>query len=338
MLKLSFAVLTLVVSLFATAVFSQEEQNSPPGTLENQPAQANPQIQELKDLAALYNAGEHQAVIEKAEAFLAKYPLTNDNMGVLFYQAASHYKLGQIDGAISAYQKTVPLIEKLNNIQQHRYAFVFFMLGTSYRQQRRYDNAIEQIESGLRRDPQNTYYQILLGELYREAGDRNRAQRHFNEILNSTAPTSEEKIVLRIKLDRLKGLRTGSSVAPFQMSRERFHHGFSFALVPLNYLPPNNLLRDICLLLESKWLVGCEAMAPLSLDEAKIFDRDRKQFAGDRVLQELRVVYPESARSHRLIVALVDRDLFGPKTNFVFSWQNPYDGIGVVSAYRFFST
>jgi hypothetical protein len=88
------------------------------------------------------------------------------------------------------------------------------------------------VQAGLRCEPQNTYYQILLGELFKERGDRNRAIRHFNEILNSSAPTSEEKTVLRIKTDRLGGAGVGSSVRLVQMSRDRFYRGFSFGIVP----------------------------------------------------------------------------------------------------------
>jgi predicted Zn-dependent protease/predicted negative regulator of RcsB-dependent stress response len=325
----------MLVVFAALAAYSQTEQGTPPAVLGNESASPDPQTQELKEIMALYSTGEYEAVAKKSQAFLAKYSLTNENLGVVFLQAASHYQLGQIDDAINAYHQVIPFIEKLNSIQQRRYAFVFFMMGVLHRQQGRYDAAIEMVEAGLRREPQNAYYQILLGELFRERGDRNRAVRHFNEILVSGTSTNEEKTVLRIKIDRLSAAGLGSSVPIVQMSRERFYPGLAFTIAPLNYAAPERLLRNICLLLESKWLVGCEVVPPLTMDEAKIFDGKRGQLAGDQILNELRAFYPAATRSYRLVVALVGRDLFGPKTNYVFSWQSPSDGVGVVSAYRF---
>jgi len=145
----------------------------------------------------------------------------------------------------------------------------------------------------------------------------NRAVRQFNELLLSSIPTSEEKTLLRIKIDRLSAGGVGSSVRRVEMSREAFYPGFPLAIVPLNYAPPEVPLRDICLLLESKWLVGCEVLPSLWLDEEKILDRKRHQFTGDRILDELRKVYRVATRRYGLVVALVGRDLFGTGTNEV---------------------
>ena len=326
---------TVLVILVPFALNSQPKQETQSGPVSEDSAASNPQAQELKEIVALYYAGEHEAVLRKAEAFLTKYPLTNENLRVLFFQAASYHRLGQIDRSIHAYQLAVPLIEKLNNVQQRRYAFVFFRMGALHRQQRQYDAAIELVQAGLRREPQNSYYQILLGELYREQGSGNRAVKHFNELLVSSTLASEEKIVVRIKIDRSSTAGLGSSVPRVEMAAERFYSRFSFAIVPLNYAAPEGALRDICTLLESKWLVACEVLPSLSLDEDKILDRQRNQYIGTRVLDELRTLYPVKAR--RLVVALVGRDIFGPGTSYVFSWQSRQDGVGVLSAHRFLS-
>ena len=329
----------LVTAMFVIVVpsvtYSQLKNGGQPAPGGEKSTQADPASEALKEIMAHYAAGEDEAVVKKADAFLKKYPLNNDNLRILFFLAASHYRLGQIDRAISAYQRAVPIIEKLNNILQRRYAFVFFRIATLHRQQRQFDAAVKWLEAGLSREPQNNYYQILLGELYRERGDGNRAVKHFNELLGSSTLISEEKTVVRAKIDRATPAGLGSSVPRVEMAREPFYRGFSFALVPLNYSAPEGALREICILLESKWLVGCEVLPSLSLDEDKILNRERNQYAGDRILDELRARYPASVRPQRLIVALVGRDIFGPGTSYVFSWQSRREGVGVVSAYRF---
>lgn len=45
--------------------------------------------------------------------------------------------------------------------------------------------------------------------------------------------------------------------------------------------------------------------------------------------------YLPGQRPHPIIVGLTERDIFGPDTNFVFSWQAPQAGLGVLSTHRF---
>jgi hypothetical protein len=77
-----FLIVMLVV-VVAPAAYLQAEQGAPPTVVGNEPANSDPQIQGLTEIMALYYAGDHEAVTKKSEAFLAKYPLTNENMGVL---------------------------------------------------------------------------------------------------------------------------------------------------------------------------------------------------------------------------------------------------------------
>lgn len=45
--------------------------------------------------------------------------------------------------------------------------------------------------------------------------------------------------------------------------------------------------------------------------------------------------HPPHQRPHPILIGLTDRDIFGPDTNFVFSWQAPTAGLGVLSTHRF---
>jgi predicted Zn-dependent protease len=55
------------------------------------------------------------------------------------------------------------------------------------------------------------------------------------------------------------------------------------------------------------------------------------------MMAQLREPMTPVQRRYHEVVAVVDRDLFGPNTSFVFSWQGRADrgGIGVLSTYRF---
>lgn len=293
------------------------------------------QLQEAREIIARYYAGDHQAVVRGTDAFLAKYRLTERNFSVLLYKAESQYRLSQIDAAIASYQRAVPFIEKLNNVLQRRFASVFFRLGFFESRRRQYDSAIRWLEAGLTREPQNVYSQILLGELFTERGDGDRALKHFQDLLASAIPTTEERVVLTIKIDRLRPPAEGGASRRIDMAAAPFYAGFSVGLLPLNWREPSVLLRDICVILESKWLVPCEVLPPRELDEARILDSRRGQYDGERLLDELNRLYPSAQRPHRYLVALTSRDIFGRDTNFVFSWQDRSLGVGVVSAYRF---
>ena len=56
-----------------------------------------------------------------------------------------------------------------------------------------------------------------------------------------------------------------------------------------------------------------------------------------RILSVIGQRLPESSRSHPYILAVTDRDIFGPQTSFVFSWQGGSNkaSTGVLSTSRF---
>src|SRR5262249_14764611 len=107
--------------------------------------------------------------------------------------------------------------------------------------------------------------------------------------------------------DRLTSGKLGTSVAPPDMRDAPLYPDISIGIMPLNELPSTVNLPDVCVVLESKWLVRCEVLEGL-----RISDED-------------------------ILVAVTGRDIFGPSTNYVFSWQqrDTGSGTGVISAYRF---
>jgi len=85
------------------------------------------------------------------------------------------------------------VIATLNNVQQRGFAFVFFQLARLAREKRQLDKALAKTEAGLRLEPQNTWGQILLGELFNERADRARAVSHFKDVAAASFPTNEER-------------------------------------------------------------------------------------------------------------------------------------------------
>jgi predicted Zn-dependent protease len=293
----------------------------------------DPRAEEVHRMLEQLVRGEHEEVIRASDAFLARHGVDAETFGVLLLKAQGQRQLGRAAEAIASYERALPFIERMHNVGQRRYVVVYFRLATLYRAQRRLDEAVRYVEAGLAREPQSAYHQILLGTLLSERGERERALRHLEGVLDSATPNPEERAVLRLKIDRLRG--GVAPAAPFQLPSARRHAGLSIGLVALNAPPSTVSAADLCLLLESKWLMRCEVLPSIQVDEATLLDRERGQYHGDRVLEELARRYPASTRPHRHVVALIARDLFGPDTNYVFSWQAPQAGLGVLSTYRF---
>jgi predicted Zn-dependent protease len=300
-------------------------------------AQAKPEadrlLQDIQKVVELLVGGDYQGVVSVADELFTRHPLDERTLGVLLMKAESQRHLSRVPGAIDSYQRALPFIERLNNVAQRRFVMVYFRLATLYRVQGRHDTAIRFVEAGLTREPQNAYYQILLGQLLGERGDRARALKHFEAVLASPTPNPEERVVLRIKIDRL---RTGAPAGtPLHLPSPHLHAGLSLGIVPLNRPAATVSVADVCLLLESKWLVRCAVLPPVDVDEAALLNPQRGQYDADRILEELARRYPAHQRPHRIVIALTGRDIFGPDTNYVFSWQAPPAGLGVLSTYRF---
>ena len=119
------------------------------------------------------------------------------------------------------------------------------------------------------------------------------------------------------------------------LARQPLYSGLNLGIVPINSPNASVSVADLCLLLESKWRVQCTPLPTIQIDEALILDPARRQYAGERILEELARRYPTNQRRHPIIIGLTEHDIFGPDTNFVFSWQAPQAGLGVLSTHRF---
>ena len=160
---------------------------------EERPSTAAPEAADARDdirlVFQLLVTGQHEKVIRAADEFFTRYPLGGETFSVLLAKAESQYRLGRTDDAIQSYERALPFVQQLHNVGQRRFAFAFFRLGMLHRRKAQYDTAIQFVEAGLTREPQNAYYQILLGELLRERGERERALKHFTTVLASPTPT-----------------------------------------------------------------------------------------------------------------------------------------------------
>jgi len=206
-----------------------------------------------------------------------------------------------------------------------------------YREHRDLGAAVQSVEAALRLESQKTYYQIFLGELFREQSQPERALKHFKEVAASSLSSNEERAVLAMKIDRLASGKLGASVAPPDMRDAPLYPDISIGIMALNQLPSTISLPDVCVVLESKWLVRCEVLEGLQIPDTDILTAERDQYDGARVLDVLGKRFPVSSRRHRFVVAVTGRDIFGPGTRYVFSWQRREagTGTGVISAYRF---
>ena len=288
-------------------------------------------------IARLFYAGQHEAVVRTASPLLARYGVTSASLPIALFEAESQLQLGRRDEAAGGYERTLPVIATLNNVEQRDFAIVFFRLALLAREKRQLDQALARTEAGLRLEPQNTWGQIFLGELFNERGDRARAVSHFKDVAAAAFPTNEERAVLAIKIDRLTTGKVGSSVQPPDVRGARVHEGLSIGLVPLQDLPKEVVLADVCVALEVAWRLHCEVLPSIAIPDADVFVVDRGQYDADRLLNELGRRGATMLRPGRYLMAVAGRDLFGPRTNYVFSWQTRggESGIGVISAYRF---
>jgi len=287
----------------------------PPGAPD---ASATDEQADVETIARLFYARRFDAVVREAGPLLARHGLTPTSVSIVLFEAESRLRLGERDEAIRAYEQALPVISTLNNVQQRRFAFVFFRLATLAREKRQLDQAVEKAETGLRLEPQNTWAQILLGELFTERGERARALTHFKDVAASSFPTNEERAVLAIKIDRLATGRIGASVRPPDLRGAHLHEGVSIGLVPLADLPKDVALADVCVALEAAWRIGCEVLAPIAIPDAEVFVAERVQYDADRLLEELRRRFPVANHPRRYLIAVAGRDLFGRRRRTYF--------------------
>lgn len=292
--------------------------------------------QAIEEITQAYYDGENQRVIDAVDRFLEKYPISGENAAVLLWKAEAQYQLGQTDAALATYRGALTRLESLsNNVSLREYSGTYLRFAEILGEARHVDHALDAVDASLRLEPQNVAAQILIGELLAGSGQQNRALAHYQKQLASRLPVSEERAVLMMKIARLSpsGLPT-----PIDATLESvpFYTGLSIGLVPMYRSPEGVVLEDVCAILEGSWRVRCDVLPPLDIDSEGLWAAERNQFDARALLDEVarRLPWPERRHSH--VVALSEYDIFGPQTNFVYSWQriNDEHGEAVLSTYR----
>ena len=277
------------------------------------------------DISSAYNAGDHAVVIAKVDQLLQKNPISADNVSLLFWKAESQYWSGQVDAAIETYTDALTRVESLTtNITRREYIETYFRFAEILRERERYDRAITVVESGLRLSPQHTAGQILLGALFSDSGQKDRALAHYQKQLASSVPVSEERAVMAMKVAQLSP-RPPALNADDSLQSAPLYVGLSIGLVPINERPFGIVLEDVCAILEISWRVRCDVLPAVDVLPDGIWVEERGQYDADALLEDITRRLPWPARRHTHIVAITALDIFGPDTSFVFSWQRHND-------------
>ena len=316
------ALLTTTVIAAASLAFSAHES-------------AAPAKGSLEEIVQRYADGEHAAVVEKVDRFLSVNGAPLEKVSALFMKAESLSRLGRTDAAADAYRDALAKMEAAtNNITRREYAGGYLRYGQILREQGHLDAALNAVETGLRLVPQYVAGQIFRGQLLAESGQEDRALAHYRTQLASSLPVAEERAVLGIKADRLAN---HTSIQPPDLGSAPLHAGLSIGILPVNDVPSNVDLGDVCVILESSWRVRCEVLPPVTLSEESILDEARGQYIADTMITMLERRMPRRARRQSHLLAITGRDIYGPDTSFVFSWQqiNEEHGVGVLSTSRF---
>ena len=333
----TLATIALLLALaMGPAAWAQTTAPAPPAAEGTSP-ESDHRRQEGIRIVKLHQAGAHAEVIRAVDEFMARHAPTRETAPLLFVQAESRLELGQVEAAIKAYEGGLAALTPLHNVEQRTFAWAVFRLATALRRAGRSEAALKRLEDGLRLEPQNVHYQILRGEMLAEQGQRDRALQLFQSLVGSSLVNSEERAVLGIKIGRLLAGTPAAAGTASDLSAASLHSGLSIGLVLVNQSSTGIALSDLCLVLESKWLIRCEVLAPISIPEELILVAERGQYAADKVLDELGRRLPAPSRRHPYLVGITGRDIFGPRTSFVFSWQSRSEasGIGIISTHRF---
>ena len=273
-------------------------------------------------------------VIDLIDQYFKTHSATEDNVGALLAKAQAYLQLDKKEPAIGSFERALPVINKLNNVAQRRYSQVYFSLGHLYSQLGMHSRAVSYVKDGLRLESQNIYNQIFLGELYKRSKKNSLALSHYQSLLELATTTEEERVVIGKKLDQIS---QGKKIE-FQnidLTHELLYKKVGYKLVPINHFGSQINLKDICILLMSKFLVPCEVLPPIELNEKIIWNTQRNQYDGNKIHKELLNLFPEPRTRPFFVIGVTDKDIFAKNTNYVFSWQDRGWKIGVVSTFRF---
>jgi predicted Zn-dependent protease len=118
-------------------------------------------------------------------------------------------------------------------------------------------------------------------------------------------------------------------------SEKAYDPDFTIKIQPLEPYSSQLDLADVCTLLKSKYLVKCEVLPTVRMEENGILDSKRDQYGADKIISGLAKDHPNPQVNRYVLVAVTDKNIYRGDTNFVFSTQNSKMGLGVVSTYMF---
>lgn len=246
-----------------------------------------------------------------------------------------YFDIGDNERALDVLEATLPRIAQLDNVQQRRYASVFFVLGEIEAEKALFKRAEDFFVRGLGLEPQNFHYQLCLGDVYAKAGKQSQAREHYIELLEVPNLGPEQRALVRMKVAESGGEDPSTVAARKELTEMNFLDYQLITLVPINDLPDAVALDELCLVLESVFRMGCLVRTTMHLNTAEIGGRD-SQVDSVNVIEVLESTYPRAGVAP--IVGIMTDDIYTGAARFVFSTQSLDTGYGVVSTFRFFQT
>ena len=279
----------------------------------------------LRAITDAYDKGDISAVVEQVDRFFTTYEISNDNAWALLWKAEAQYQRGETDASLETWADALSKIERLtNNVSLQHYAESYLRFAEVLRERGRLDRAVASVETALRLEPQNIAAQIFLGQLFADKSEKSRALAQYQKQLASSLPTSEERAVLTMKIARLTSNGAAHASGP-AWDTLPLYLGLSIGLVPLNQAPRGIVLEDVCSILEASWRVRCDVLPSVEVPTDGVWVSRRNQYDADALLEGVTTRLPWPARRHSHIVVVTDYDIFGPQTDFVYSWQRKND-------------
>ncbi|MCB1706139.1 MAG: hypothetical protein KDI17_14845 [Halioglobus sp.] len=246
-----------------------------------------------------------------------------------------YFAIGDDDAAFAVLDPALPRIAELDNVQQRRYADVYFVLGEITAADAQFARARGYLLQGLRLEPNNLMYQLYLGDMYMKAGDTRLAREHYLELLETPGLAPEQRAMIRISMPEGDGVDRFTEESRKQLAQMAFLDYPLITLVPINKLPDAVVPTELCLILESVFRMGCVVKSPITFAPNEAGLRNG-QIDAVAVIAELESTFARPGVAP--IVGIMSEDIFSGTARFVFSTQALDSGYGVVSTFRFFQT
>jgi predicted Zn-dependent protease len=176
-------------------------------------------------------------------------------------------------------------------------------------------------------NPGEGFGQLEIGQIYEDTGQSDKALAHYIELLALGGKSNEDMAILEMKIDKLSGKTHDVS-----LHLPPYNPSFTMVLIPLE--PSIVNLSDMCLLLSSKYLANCEVEEPKPIDIQKHYDRDREQLETEGLIGEMLSAYGDQFPKNKMIIGIVNKDIYYEGVRSVYSSNWNYVRIGVVSTYN----